>query len=64
MTQQYKIMYSSGVTWQYTGTLIGAKRIATKHQTFEQFQTLSDIVIFDENGKIVAYKKQYNWIKQ
>ena len=38
MTQTYKIMYTSGVTWEYTGTLIGAKRIATKHQTFEQFQ--------------------------
>jgi hypothetical protein len=64
MTQTYKIMYTSGVTWEYIGTLIGAKRIATKHQTFEQFKTLSNIVIFDENGKIVAYKNQYNWIKQ
>ena len=61
LTQTYKIMYSTGVTGYYNGTLIGAKRIATKYQTFEQFQTLSNIVIFDENGEIVAYKKQYNW---
>ena len=61
MTQTYKIMYTSGVTWEYKGTLIGAKRIATKYQTFDEFQTLSDIVIFDQDDEIVAYKKQYNW---
>jgi hypothetical protein len=64
MNQQYKIMYSTGVTWDYEGTLIGAKRIATKYQTFDQFQTLSNIVIFNQDDEIVAYKKQYKWIKQ
>ena len=57
-------MYSTGVTWDYKGTLIGAKRIATKYQTFDQFQILSNIVIFNQDDEIVAYKKQYNWIKQ
>ena len=60
---KFLIVYSSGVNWIYTGTLFGAKRIATKFQTVESFGKLANIQIYNSTNELVATKEQYNWLK-
>ena len=60
----FLIVYSSGVQWTFTGSLLAAKRIATKFQTVEAFGQLANIEIYNSTtNELVATKEQYNWIK-